>query len=249
MIYLVSYADNKMSKSLELCCNSALKNGVDVIWPNNPETISHEFKFFNSDILSQERGSGYWLWKPYFIYKGLLNAKEGDYVIYSDAGVEFVANVNEIIGRMDEDIFFFTNGWLHVEWCKGDVMNTINKCYYEDGEFVWGDNPLYDYRHIKQVQASVIFFRVNQKTRDFVKEWLLYSQMPGFIDDSSSKVPNYPTFAENRHDQAVLTCVAIKHGYKIDHWWPTIYSAHLPRNERDSYPVLFNHHRKRNDEW
>jgi hypothetical protein len=66
--------------------------------------------------------------------------------------------------------------------------------------------------------------------------------MPGFISDAPSKLPNYETFAEHRHDQAILTCLAIKHGYIIDHWWPTNYSMHLPRSERDSYPVIFNHH-------
>jgi hypothetical protein len=95
----------------------------------------------------------------------------------------------------------------------------------------------------------VIFFKVNQKTRDFVKEWLLWCQMPGFIDDSPSKTPNCATFAENRHDQAILTALAIKHGYTIERWWPTTYSMHLPRSARDGYPVMFNHSRKRNWEW
>lgn len=240
MIYLVTYADSKMTKAASICCSSVRQNGIDTtIWPQNPDTISHEFMLMNRDVLVQERGAGYWLWKPYFIYKALLHAQNGDYVIYSDAGVEFVASVNEIISRMDEDIFFFTNGWPHIEWCKMDVLKTILPEFKIDGTE----------RNIKQIQASVIFFRVSQKTRDFVKEWLLYSQMPGFIADEASKIPNYKTFAEHRHDQAILTCVALKHGYTIDHWWPTQYSNHLPRSERDSYPVIFNHHRLRNSEW
>jgi hypothetical protein len=238
MIRLVTYSDSKMSKSALLCCQSASKNGVEVIWPQNTDTISHEFYLMNSDILRHERGAGYWLWKPYSIYKALLNANEGDVVIYSDAGVEFVANVNEIINRMDEEIFFFTNGWPHIEWCKMDVIKAILPEFKIDGTE----------RNIKQVQASVIFFRVSKKTRDFVKEWLLYSQVPGFIDDSPSKEPNYATFAEHRHDQSILTCLQIKYGYKT-HWWPTQYSNHLPRSSEDSYPVMFNHHRKRNNEW
>lgn len=239
MIYLVTYSDDKMTKSAQLCCSSASKHGVDVIWPQNPDTISHEFYLMNSDVLRQDRGAGYWLWKSYSIYKALLNAKIGDYVIYADAGVEFINSVHEIISRMNEDIFFFTNGWPHVEWCKGDVMKTILPELKYDGTE----------RNIKQIQASVIFFRVSKESRDFVKEWMLFCEFPGFIDDTPSKEPNYPTFAEHRHDQAILTCVAIKRGYTMDHWWPTQYSMHLPRTERDSYPVLFNHHRKRNNEW
>jgi hypothetical protein len=250
MIKLVTYADLNMNISQSLCVSSALKNGVDDAVAMTPDNVSEEFKQFNP-VFYAERGSGYWIWKPYAIYKTILNLNEGDILIYSDAGVEFVAPVQEIINRMDEDIFFFTNGFPHVEWCKGDVSNAINKYMIaygdNDDDFTWVDGKCYCY-NFKQVQASVIFFKVNQKTRDFVKEWLLYSQMPGFIDDSPSVAPNYPTFAEHRHDQAILTCLQIKYGYKL-HWWPTQYSNHLPRIQEDSYPVIFNHHRKRNNEW
>lgn len=227
-----------MKRSMLLCCESALKHGVDVTWPQNDDTISHEFYKMNSDVLKQGRGAGYWLWKPYFIFKALINAKDDDYVIYSDAGVEFVNSVHEIINRMDEDIFFFTNGFLQKEWCKGDIMNKINGWH------------TYENFNQTQVQASVIFFRVNQRTRDFVKEWLLWCQMPGLIDDSPSRFPNCKTFAENRHDQAILTALQIKYGYKL-HFWPTNYSEHIRHTAQpeDNYPTMFNHHRKRNNEF
>lgn len=244
MIYGITYADDNMTVSAFKCALSMEKNGVDRSTAYTPATFEGDsFHDFNHDILKQERGGGYWAWKPFVIYRDLLNADEGDILIYSDAGVEFVANVNEIISRMDEDIFFFTNGFPHVEWCKGDVLKIADIKIPTDGQ----------YQHLKnykQVQASVIFFRVNQKTRDFVKEWLLWCQMPGFIDDSPSKTPNYPTFAEHRHDQAVLTSLQIKYGYKL-HFWPTHYSEHIryTAQPEDRYPTMFNHHRKRNDQW
>jgi hypothetical protein len=218
MIRLVSYADDKMIKALRLCAESASKQGVEqgvtyqrymVCGEPGMTGIYKEFYEFNKETLDQERGGGYWLWKPYVIYLQMLNAKDGDILIYSDAGVEFVNPVSEIIDRMDEDIFFFTNGFPNVEWCKGDVLNSIMPFSLSKGiatldpstygNIEWAS----DSRDFKQVQASVIFFKVNQKTRDFVKEWLLWCQMPGFIDDSPSKLPNYPTFAEHRHDQAI----------------------------------------------
>lgn len=244
MIHLVSFSDDKMTIAQQLCMSSAKKMGVDDARGYNSgwwKALGHTdtFEWLNNGVLSQERGAGYWIWKAWCIAEAMQRLNDGDILIYSDAGVEFVANVNEIISRMDEDIFFFTNGWPHIEWCKMDVLKSILPNFKIDGTE----------RDIKQIQASVIFFRVSKKTREFVKEWLLYSQMPGFIDDSKSKEQDYPTFAEHRHDQAILTCLAIKHGYTMDHWWPTQYSNHLPRSERDNYPVMFNHHRKRNNEW
>ena len=244
MIVLVNFADEKMTISQERCTNSAMKNGVDIVWPQNPNTISHEFKEMNKEIFKQERGFGYWLWKPYHIYKAMLQMKEGDVLIYSDAGVEIIENVNEIISRMDEDIFFFCNGHRHIHWCKMDVLMGmgVKEWILKIGNETFGEH--------QQVQASVIFFKVNQKTIDFVKEWLLYCQMPNFIDDSPSKLPNHPEFAEHRHDQAVLTCLQIKYGYRV-HWWADKlwYMGMRDRWPNDTHPPMFLHHRFRNEDY
>jgi hypothetical protein len=241
MTTLISYASDNMTISQERLVVSAYKWGIDNVISYNRQHIDKGFYLNNKDILDAERGAGYWLWKPYIINKTINQLSEGDILIYSDAGVAFINDPKCIIDQMDEDIFMFSNGWPHVEWCKGDVLAAILPITNHD---------IYGYKHIgpdiKQVQASVIFFKVTDKAKAFIKEWLLYCQMPWFIDDSPSVLSNFPTFAEHRHDQAILTCLQIKYGYKT-HWWPTIYSEHLPRT--DSYPAMFEHHRLRNHEY
>jgi hypothetical protein len=248
MIYLVNFASPNMTRSQLLCGESAKKHGVDIVWPQNTDTLDKGFIRHNAEIFMHERGYGYWIWKPLIIYEAMIKAavEDGDIIIYADAGVEFVNSVHYIIDRMDEDIFFFTNGFPHVEWCKTDPMDAILHWYTKFSRI----DIIPEMMAYRQVQASVIFFRVNETTRKFVKEWLLYCQMPGFIDDSPSKLPNYPTFAEHRHDQAILTCMQIKYGYKL-HFWPTNYSEHIRHLAQpgDNYPTIFNHHRKRNVEW
>lgn len=247
----ITYSDHNMTISKEKCLLSMTKHGIDGVAGFEPGHVENYFKLANADIWAAKRGPAYWLWKPYVIYEAISPMKDGDILVYSDAGVEFVDSVKHITDRMDQDIFFFTNGFPHVEWCKGDVWGRINgfsKWSNDDPEimFHYSDTR----RKYTQVQASVIFFRVNETTRNFVKEWLLWCQMPGFIDDSPSNLPNYPTFAEHRHDQAILTCLQIKYGYKL-HFWPTNYSEHIRHTAQpgDDYPTLFNHHRKRNHEW
>jgi hypothetical protein len=238
---LVTYADHTMTRSKELCISSASKHGCDRFYAHNPDTIAQEFKTLNAEIFSQPRGAGcYWLFKPYIIYKAMIqpSTNEGDIIVYSDAGVEFVNSVRHIIDRMDEDIFFFTNTFKQVEWTKGIIMDTILP--------EWRDGR-YDDR--MQVQASNIFIRVNDRTKKFFKEYLTYCQLPGLIDDSESPTPNYPTFAENRHDQSILCALQIKYGYKL-HWFPTETAHHIHHHTPDdNYPVLFRHHRLRNHEW
>lgn len=251
MIRLVNFSDDKMLTSRRVCSESAMENGVEMVWQQDPDTIDAEFKRLNQDIFKHERGCGYWLWKPYIIYRAMVQpaTQEGDILIYADAGVKWIANVNEIISRMDRDIFLFSNGHQHVHWCKGDVYSAIN--YWESTvkkHTDCGTHYLFnkEYETYQQVQASVIFFKVNENTRRFVKEWLLYCQMPGFIDDSQSKLPNHPEFAEHRHDQAILTCLQIKYGYKL-HWWPDAqwYLSQQYRWPDDTYPPILMHHRLR----
>ena len=249
MIHLITYCSDNMTKAAELCKMSAMNNGATVSICHTKDDIDKDFYLSNRTTLRQQRGDGYWLWKPYFINRWMLIVPDGNYIVYSDAGVEFVNDISHIIEKMDEDIFFFGNNYNHADWCKRDVVDTILPGYEID-------RPDYtrSFFDLKQIQASVIFFKVNQRTREFVKEWLLYCQMPGFVDDSPSKLPNYPTFAEHRHDQAVLTCLQIKHGYKL-HWWPAQYNGgafvydKIAQYRDDKYPVIFHHHRKRNNEW
>lgn len=245
MIYGVTYADEKMSRSAELCMRSMKKYAVDDVRGMNAtwrKAWEHTdtFDWLNKDILSQSRGCGYWLWKPWAIAYRMNDLKNGDTLIYCDAGCEFVDDVRKVIDCMDQDIMFFTNGFQHVEWCKGDVIQQILHNEY------YGSYDYSRYEDCKQVQASLIIFRVNETTRNFVKEWLLYCQMPGFIDDSPSKAENFPTFAEHRHDQAILTCLQIKYGYKL-HWFPSTMFMHRQdtRLAGDTYPPILNHHRKR----
>jgi hypothetical protein len=165
--------------------------------------------------------------------------KDGEYLVYADAGVEFVNNINHIIDRMTGDIWLFGNMWQHVHFCKADVFIPIlSNEYYNAAN--------------RQVQASVIVIRKSHESEKFVKRWLHWCCLPGMIDDTPSKLPNHPEFQEHRHDQAVLTCLAILDGIGL-HWWPAMYNAGNFTYEKtgytDNYPVLFHHHRLRNSDF
>lgn len=235
MIRLITFSDENMTQSAKVCIESAKANGTDIEYSCVPGDITDEFKNTNKDIFTGIRGTGcYWLFKPYLINKVINISNDGDIIIYSDAGVKWINNVREIISRMDQDIFLFSNGHQHVHWCKADILKSIlHKDMIEDS--------------YQQVQASVIFFKVNDYTRRFIKEWLLFAQMPGLIDDSPSKVPNHPGFQENRHDQAILATMAIREGLTLHYWadsrW---YHSQRYRWANDNYPLMFDHHRFRN---
>lgn len=239
MTNLTTYADSSMSIAAKICAASAKANGIDKVYSWTDAAIRQtDFYEQNKAILDQPRGSGYWLWKPYIILDTLQRMNEGDYLVYADAGVEFVAPVKHIIDRMQGDIWLFGNMYQHVHWCKGDALMP-NLGFYND-----------KYHH--QVQASVIIIRNTKESKIFVEAWLYHCCKPGLIDDSKSTIPNHPEFREHRHDQAILTSLAYINLLDPFHWWPAIYNCGAFTYEKgdykDNYPPLFHHHRQRNNE-
>lgn len=234
MTRLITFTDDSMTIAAKICEMSALQNNVHEVKVYGPKDIDAKFRKANAGILDHPRGCGYWLWKPYFIDWELKKMKDGDILIYCDAGVEIVNNVNHVVDRMTGDVWLFGNKFVHAHWCKGDA--------------IWAIDPDYDGGD-KQAQASVIIIRNTEKSKGFVKEWLKWCREPGLIDDSESKLPNSTEFREHRHDQAILTCVALKQNLPL-HWWPAMYNAGVFAYEKsgynDDYPVLFHHHRMRN---
>ena len=250
MINAITYTDENMTKSAERFVKSAYNYGCDIATIWRPDNISDEFKMFNEEIFDGKRGARcYWLFKPYIIYKTMLEMKDGDILFYSDAGVELINNIQHITDVMNDDILLFSNGWCHAEWCKGDITYAINHLDVNVTETMNG--KLYslpdDFMNKKQVQASNIFFRISDRSKRFVKRWLMFCQMPGLINDALSIKPNISTFQDNRHDQAILSALSIKYNYPL-RWFPSNTGHHIPRGN-DLYPEIFRHHRMRNSDY
>lgn len=234
MIKLVTFTDHNMTISASFCADSAMQHGADAysIW--TPTDLSPEFRETMAEVLKHAFGAGYYCWKPYIVHREMCKLNDGDILVYCDAGNEWVGDMRQAVRAMDQDILFFSNGWRHADWCKMDTMNAIIKMIEVD---------------CKQVQASTFFVRVTTETRKFIQEWYAWSLLPGMIDNESSRLPNVHTFREHRWDQSILCCLQIKYGYCL-HWFPTTTAGHLRKDyPNDPYPVLLNHHRRRNDQW
>lgn len=263
--HLVTFCDESMRRSAQLCVESSKKHGVGTHARFTPGHVStwSEVKA-HPEIFRQpedhRRAWSWWAFKPLIIAKELTWLPDDSICIYSDAGIEFLDNVNYIIDRMKDDTWLFGNMYEHAHWCKRDVIEAIWPLSLDDmkADSATDDDNLRfgDWwqqrgwsRFGKQVQASVIVFRVNDHTREFVREWLDWCLFEGgrLIDDSPSRTPNHPEFQENRHDQAILTTMAYRDGVPLN-WWPASYNEgqfEYPRGDHpgEGYPILFNHHR------
>lgn len=249
MIKLVTFTDDRMTISANKCVQSAMTNGADgySLWTLND--LSAEFKEIMADVLKHERGAGFYCWKSFVCNEEIKKLNDGDFLIWSDAGTTWIRPLSILTGAMNEageDVLFFSNGWPHRDWCKADCIKEMLpdrvKEVMPDRWFI--DLP----ESLKQVQASHIIFRVCDAMKELVYQWLWWTLQPGMVDNNPSIIPNIGTFQEHRWDQSIICNLQIKYGYPL-HWFPSTYGHHLKDQHSDNYPAMFEHHRKRNNEW
>ena len=254
-LYLISYANRDYYKNQRRLNDSALQFGVDTIRPYIEKEIQKSHFFAeNRSILEQNRGAGCWLWKPYIILDQLNHLQSGDCLFYADSGVEIIRDLTPLVDlciQQDGILLFSNDGHLNKTWTKRDCF-VLMGCDAEN------------YHNAEQLSASFQVYIKNQKTIDFVEEWLSYCQNPHILTDLSNTcgLENFPEFIEHRWDQSVLSLLAVKHDLEIfrdpsqwgnhmkmpafrepGEWLSKPYSESCYINS--PYYTLLNHHRDR----
>jgi len=166
-----------------------------------------EFYEKNSDfIVKNKRGCGYWLWKPYLIYKNLESMENGSILMYLDCGCELDIRkrnkIIELIHLVKQHKIITSYTQIESNWTKMDLLVALNAV----------NSP--QLLQTPQKEAGAIIMLVCDETRKLVKHWyqLATSNNYHFIDDSPSVRPNIPSFNEHRHDQSIFSLLVKKHG-------------------------------------
>jgi hypothetical protein len=127
-VYLVSYANGRFIPDQALLTASALRFGVTDVRPWSQQML-HRTAFYseNKAILDLERGAGYWLWKPFIISETLKEMEEGDCLIYSDSGIQVVADLTPLFRiALERDLVFFLGTGQCRQWTKRDCFYFLN---------------------------------------------------------------------------------------------------------------------------
>lgn len=195
-IWLISYAsgDQVHYANQKFLSLSALDKCVDFILMYNPKHLDHKFKEENKETLSQKRGRGYWLWKPYIIAKTLNLMEENDILIYSDSSLIFNSSLNDLISKiLDEKyIFAFKNRTINSEYTKKELLEYMNM-----------DNE--ETKKSNQLNADFLILRNSPVTRKFVSKWLEIGSISNLINDELLLTNQYQDFIDHRHDQSILS--------------------------------------------
>ena len=96
------------------------------------------------------------------------------------------------------------------------------------------------YYDAPQIDASYQVYKKCDFVMDFLNEYLKYSENENIITDAPNiTLPNLPEFIDHRHDQSILSNMAVKYGIKL-YPEPSEWGNYLTDRP---YPQLFWHHR------
>lgn len=210
-IWFVTYGNDAFIKSrIRIIKEAKVLHIFDYIILETDKTIADdtEFKTCLNDpefekVYNQPRGGGYWIWKPYIVYKTLQKMEMGDILVFCDAGCVIPFN-HDTKQQLENSFDDLRRGTYHMKlneygdnektWSKGDVLKYYN---------VYDDDKILDKAHLESGRIILI---KNQNTMNIInKWWTVAKNRPHLFDDSPSSVSNKQEYREHRNDQSHIS--------------------------------------------
>jgi hypothetical protein len=200
VIVSINYSDQNFKKKQQLNSWTAKHIGkVDKVISYSSADIDLEFFEANKEILTQKRGGGYWLWKPYIILKTLNELNDGDFLFYVDSGIQFIKNVNGLITKLEksgQEIMVFQLPLLEIQWTKKEVFDYFG---ISNNDFLYSN----------QIMGSTLCLKKNENSVSFVMKWLEICQNQSLLLPSSNlHLDEYKCFIAHRDDQSLLSVLS-----------------------------------------
>lgn len=205
-IVVVNYADEKYVSAQNINSKTALKIGkADMVYSFSPEDIDENFQKKYHNILTQKRGAGLWLWKPYFIDRVLQELNEGDILFYCDSGAFFTKKIEALLEACDKDKF-------DIFCCD---IPLIERQFTKKKTFEIVENiARNEIMESNQIIGTYFAIKKNDATLEFVKEWLSCCCEEKYIFPSEGK-DEFKGFIAHREDQSIFSLLCKKNGVEV----------------------------------
>jgi hypothetical protein len=160
-----------------------------------------------------QKGMGYWIWKPAIFEYELSKLDSGDVIVMLDAGCQLNITPNSkkrfdfyvqmavrhglVLMQIQDNSFGFNN--FHEEaWTKAETLSALD--------------PEMRFKNTNQYQAGIIFASKSGDTLKLAQDWLELCSvdnhrllMPPELNDHQCDL-----FIDHRHDQSILSLLAKK---------------------------------------
>jgi hypothetical protein len=241
----VAFGTDNFSQALSRLRRSAKRFGIRdirIYTPDHPAVRRAAEE--HPAIMGSRRGGGYWMWKPYILLDTMDAVEQGAIIIYSDAAQRYIADPSPLLELCNgkEIVLFHNNaGFLQRTFTKRDCFVLMQ-----------ADAP--EYWDALQLDASIQIYRAGAKARSFVVALRETMRDPRILCDGPNicGLPNFEGYRDHRHDQSILTILAIRHKIEIFPS-PKIVAKKIEGTNRrklqslsPNRQVVFEHHRCKN---
>jgi hypothetical protein len=239
MKYFITFGNNEFSQqTLRLKKEAEQTLWFDKVIIENENTISNFYETHKNFITNNNRGFGYWIWKPYIIYKLLDSIPFDSYVFYTDAGASIVSHkynrLLEYIQLLDYSttpIITFSTQYEEFKFQKRKTLDYFGSIGYS---LVYDNSFLSSY----QVESGILICKKTHFVLDFIKQWLDLCLVDNYslVTDSKDNEPD--CFIEHRHDQSILSIlckiynthiICCNEAYGDGPFFSSRFTDHLPR--------------------
>jgi hypothetical protein len=207
-IHFVSYGNHRFANSIQRICKEAGDFGEFSSVTGYTEThLRGDTDFWEKHgefIQQNRRGGGYSVWKPYLIEKKLNELKDGEFLVYCDAGSQINMNGKErfleYIRMLETNesgygILSFALPCKERQWTKKAVFR-----HFMSDESITKSS---------QNITGVILIKKNAHSMHVIDMWNK-SMLHELINDVTET--EHPEFCENRHDQSIFSVLVNTHG-------------------------------------
>lgn len=230
-VVLLSFADSRYEYSLKRIEKESADFPIDEFHFLSEKDLPMDLlKIINPKLY--RRGFGYWRWKPYIVLRQLEKMKDGDILIYSDAGVmwnpngieRFAEYVQMLKVQESVDYLVFQQPFLEKDYNKWELLHYLN--VEEDEKILMS----------LQILAGLFMIKRSTRSLSFLKEWqdIMVNNFD-LISDKNTKHGNLRGFVEHRHDQSAFS-IMVKKREHIQISWNEIESLQNDYESLSCYP-------------
>lgn len=215
---LIAYANENMKYSLkQLGIQARYIKQIDKVILYSEKDLPQEI--LHSPLMKYKRGGGYWVWKPYLIWKTLQDYPEGTKICYIDAGCTIYSGEEwekywNMLDYKDTLLFQYASvipRWEPIFGCS----NSAIICWTKKKTIDFFDKLLKTERYhtFPKIWGGLVFCK--SKDNELIREWLdiTLAHPELIIDPNQDELKDqYPEFCGNhRHDQSIITPLAFKY--------------------------------------
>jgi len=217
-IHFITYANEKFANAKKMILQQAKDFGeFSIIKGYGPEDLPDDFRKKFDKILKLSRGGGYWIWKAAIIKENMLKMKEGDFLLYMDAGCTLnplgKKRFNEYISLLDKSEY----GILSFQMSGNQSLSGRL-----EREKKWTTRQTFDYFGVSldsdiaksgQYMATIIIIQKCAHSELILNKYneTLY-RAPLLFTDYHNNMKQHPEFSDHRHDQSVLSLIRKLYG-------------------------------------